>query len=251
MAYRDYDHRGWEDNRHQRSGYNSGNNRDREDRGWFDRAGDEVRSWFGDDDAERRRRMDERRDDMNERRRDRFDYDNGSDYRHNYGDREYNSERVARDLDRDRYGRQEYNRGGYAGEPYRDRGNYQGNQDRGYQGWGGGQGNQGWSNSRGEQGWNGGQRMSGGQEWRGGEHPNWNGGRSGSAYDRGGSDYNRGDYDSDRARYGNDRGSRDWSDRAGDEVRSWLGDDRAEQRRRMDDRRGDYNDNDRRDTGMW
>ncbi|MGF1549088.1 MAG: DUF2171 domain-containing protein [Sphingomonadaceae bacterium] len=32
-----------------------------EDRGFFDKAGDEVRSWFGDDEAERRREMDERR----------------------------------------------------------------------------------------------------------------------------------------------------------------------------------------------
>jgi hypothetical protein len=29
-----------------------------EDRGFFERAGDEVRSWFGDDEAERRREMD-------------------------------------------------------------------------------------------------------------------------------------------------------------------------------------------------
>jgi osmotically-inducible protein OsmY len=32
------------------------------DRGWWDRATDEVSSWFGDEDAERRRREDERRD---------------------------------------------------------------------------------------------------------------------------------------------------------------------------------------------
>ena len=32
-----------------------------EDRGWWDRASDEVASWFGDEDAERRRRMDEQR----------------------------------------------------------------------------------------------------------------------------------------------------------------------------------------------
>jgi osmotically-inducible protein OsmY len=32
----------------------------REDRGFTERAGDEVRSWFGDEEAERRRRMDER-----------------------------------------------------------------------------------------------------------------------------------------------------------------------------------------------
>ncbi|GAA0726978.1 DUF2171 domain-containing protein [Sphingomonas japonica] len=35
---------------------------DYDDRGFFDRAGDEVRSWFGDDDAERRREMDRRYD---------------------------------------------------------------------------------------------------------------------------------------------------------------------------------------------
>ena len=35
---------------------------DPEQRGFFDRAGDEVRSWFGDDDAERRRAEDMRRD---------------------------------------------------------------------------------------------------------------------------------------------------------------------------------------------
>jgi len=33
---------------------------DDQDRGFFERAGDEVRSWFGDEDAERRRRADER-----------------------------------------------------------------------------------------------------------------------------------------------------------------------------------------------
>jgi len=35
---------------------------DRNDRGWWDKTKDEVASWFGDDDAERRRRMDERRE---------------------------------------------------------------------------------------------------------------------------------------------------------------------------------------------
>ena len=34
--------------------------RDRDDRGFFDRAGDEIRSWFGDDEAQRRRMRDER-----------------------------------------------------------------------------------------------------------------------------------------------------------------------------------------------
>ncbi len=36
--------------------------RDRGDRGVMDRAGDEVRSWFGDDEAARRRRIDEQRE---------------------------------------------------------------------------------------------------------------------------------------------------------------------------------------------
>ena len=36
--------------------------RDREDRGFFERAGDEIASWFGDDDAENRRRQDHVRD---------------------------------------------------------------------------------------------------------------------------------------------------------------------------------------------
>lgn len=40
-----------------------------EDRGFFDRAGDEVRSWFGDDEAERRRRWDERLRERDEDRR--------------------------------------------------------------------------------------------------------------------------------------------------------------------------------------
>jgi osmotically-inducible protein OsmY len=45
--------------------YGRGNYRQRDhvdDRGYVDRASDEVRSWFGDDDAERRRHMDEQRD---------------------------------------------------------------------------------------------------------------------------------------------------------------------------------------------
>lgn len=45
----------WDDDRNQR--FSS----ERDDRGFFERAGDEISSWFGDDDAERRREMDERR----------------------------------------------------------------------------------------------------------------------------------------------------------------------------------------------
>jgi len=38
-----------------------------------------------------------------------------------------------------------------------------------------------------------------------------------------------------------DRGSRDWSDKAADEVRSWVGDDQAERRRDMDEMRENRN----------
>ncbi len=44
------------DRDYRRSGYG------RDDRGWWDKTKDEVSSWFGDDDAQRRRRMDEMRD---------------------------------------------------------------------------------------------------------------------------------------------------------------------------------------------
>ncbi len=45
-----------------RSNYGSDRDRyrDDDDRGFFDRAGDEVRSWFGDEDAQRRRERDDR-----------------------------------------------------------------------------------------------------------------------------------------------------------------------------------------------
>ena len=53
---------------------------DYQDRGFFARAGDEVRSWFGDDEAERRREMDNRYDEREYNQRDRHDRD--SDYHH-------------------------------------------------------------------------------------------------------------------------------------------------------------------------
>lgn len=47
-------------------GYEDDNYYEARDRNWWDKTRDEVSSWFGDDDAERRRRMDEIRD-MNHR----------------------------------------------------------------------------------------------------------------------------------------------------------------------------------------
>ena len=70
MAYDRFDSRsGWRESR-PRQGRESGEGRnwgrdwdrdeDERDRGFFDRAGDEIASWFGDEDAERRRREDMR-----------------------------------------------------------------------------------------------------------------------------------------------------------------------------------------------
>ena len=50
----------WSDDRSERG--LRGDHRGRDDRGFWDRASDEVASWFGDDDADRRRREDEMRD---------------------------------------------------------------------------------------------------------------------------------------------------------------------------------------------
>lgn len=49
----------WDDDRSQR--HASDRDRDREERGFFERAGDEISSWFGDDDRGRRSDQDERR----------------------------------------------------------------------------------------------------------------------------------------------------------------------------------------------
>jgi hypothetical protein len=66
MAYDRYEgRRGWPEPRSRFSGdYEDRRNFDRDDdreRGFFERAGDEVASWFGDEEAERRRREDMRR----------------------------------------------------------------------------------------------------------------------------------------------------------------------------------------------
>jgi osmotically-inducible protein OsmY len=55
----DYRRRSRADSR-SREDYFGRGSRDEEDRGFFERAGDEIRSWFGDDDAERRRDHDMR-----------------------------------------------------------------------------------------------------------------------------------------------------------------------------------------------
>jgi osmotically-inducible protein OsmY len=52
-----YYQRGYEGGYRER--YRGGYGRGGEERGFFERAGDEIKSWFGDDEAERRRRADE------------------------------------------------------------------------------------------------------------------------------------------------------------------------------------------------
>jgi hypothetical protein len=64
---------------------------ERDERGFFERAGDEIASWFGDDEAERRRRRDERLDERDDV------YGRQADRRRSYG--------RGRDDWRDRYDR--------------------------------------------------------------------------------------------------------------------------------------------------
>jgi osmotically-inducible protein OsmY len=54
-----YYQRGYEGERYPEPYYRGGYGRGGEERGFFERAGDEIKSWFGDEDAERRRRADE------------------------------------------------------------------------------------------------------------------------------------------------------------------------------------------------
>ncbi len=109
MAYDRYDSR-----RDSNPDYDRGD-RDH-DRGFFERAGDEIASWFGDDEAERRRREDERMDRDRGWNRD-YGWGQNRDYDRGYG-RDYDRDRSGyrassrnrwRDRDRDRAGYQPMN----------------------------------------------------------------------------------------------------------------------------------------------
>jgi osmotically-inducible protein OsmY len=193
-----------------------------EDRDWADRAGDEMRSWFGDDDAERRRRMEERND----------NYDRSSGY---YGE-----------------GGGRYGGGDYQGDygrngrqTYSDRGSPGGNRFGGY-GSSGGYGSGGYGGS------GGGSRYSGGYGGSYGSSGGYGSGRSYGTAGYGGTNvggrlYGEGygptragesgyrDYGS-RDRHGSEE--RGFLERAGDEIASWFGDEDAERRRRMDHHSG-------------
>jgi len=88
--------------------------RDSEDRGFFERAGDEIASWFGDDDAERRRRYDASAYDRGDFRRDR-DFDPRANVRSSNRDRDRDFRRSWRDDDdRGLFSASSYR--GYSGE---------------------------------------------------------------------------------------------------------------------------------------
>jgi hypothetical protein len=82
----------WRDERFENRGSWGSDRGNPNDRGFFERAGDEIASWFGDDDAERRRRDDRMRDEREYGRSGGF----GRDYDRGYG----------RDFDRDRSSRE-------------------------------------------------------------------------------------------------------------------------------------------------
>ena len=68
---------------------------DRDDRGFFERAGDEVASWFGDDDAERRRREDRMRESASSRVASSPDHEPDRSYDRGYGARVRSRPRAA------------------------------------------------------------------------------------------------------------------------------------------------------------
>ena len=93
-----------------------------EDRGYVDRATDEVRAWFGDDDAERRRHMDEQRDreryyqDRSRGERSRTDWNrsesNRDDWNREQRNRDWSRGQWARgERDRDDWNRPQYRTG--------------------------------------------------------------------------------------------------------------------------------------------
>jgi hypothetical protein len=141
MAYDRYDRderSRWSDDRSGRSGREDFRGQDqrgrRDERGFWDRAGDEVASWFGDDDAERRRRQDRMRDerergyggrDQRESSGGRGamgrDWDRDRDYDRGYGrdfqrdENAYGGSRSDRDFNEDR---RRFNRSGFSERDY-------------------------------------------------------------------------------------------------------------------------------------
>jgi len=119
----------------------SGTSGSQGDRGLFDRAGDEVRSWFGDEEAERRREMDARR----------YEQEHGQSGRYSGGGHEDQWRGGRPDQQGGQYARGQMRsnggQSGYGGPSY-ERGGYgqTGSGQGGGQGWQSGQAGQGsWS----------------------------------------------------------------------------------------------------------
>jgi hypothetical protein len=122
----------------------------RDDRGFFERASDEVSSWFGDEEAERRRREDRMRDQREE---------GGRGHQEERGNRDWNRERMSSSshsgsehgwfgTDNDRTSRSSHDRGWFGSDndrgssSNRDRSSFGRDEDRGFQdrGWERGEG---------------------------------------------------------------------------------------------------------------
>ncbi|MES2137302.1 MAG: DUF2171 domain-containing protein [Pseudomonadota bacterium] len=155
MAYDRYDTRDtprddrsrWSEDRYSGRGWRGDNRPEsrasREDRGFFERAGDEIASWFGDDDADRRRREGSRQERWESPDRD-VERERGSGYRPITGDygrseRYFSGSDYGRgepenfgryDRSQTPYGRDEYRRTSFAGS--RDFGR---DQDPHYRSW--------------------------------------------------------------------------------------------------------------------
>ncbi|MBM3604534.1 MAG: BON domain-containing protein [Alphaproteobacteria bacterium] len=238
--------RDWEDRDRFSRGY-----RGREDysrrggsRDWSDRAGDEVRSWFGDDDADRRRRMDDDRDyGMSDRRRYGGQDDDYGSRGGSYGGSGSRSGRGGYGDDYGRssdYGSRSGDYGGSSGGGYGGRsaggsgydpyGSGRGDFD---QGRGGGYGRGGYSET-----------IRSGMASRGMGMANYSSGTGGnyggSGYGErgtGGTGYGGQGYSGRDYREGSYRGGSDdrgFFERAGDEVASWFGNEDAQRRRERD-----------------
>jgi len=146
MAYDRYDTRDaprdersrWSNDPDRNSNWARGRGPDnRDDRGFFERAGDEVASWFGDEDAERRRREDRMREDREHGRGYAGSSERGQarDYDRGYG-RDYDRDRATSDRHREErdqnYDRGLFNRGGSSERDYNRnwRGEFSGGRER-------------------------------------------------------------------------------------------------------------------------
>jgi hypothetical protein len=202
----------------------------RDERGFFERAGDEVASWFGDEEAERRRREDERMSRASRREDDRYNYGGWG---------------REREIDRDRYAyrgaRGETELGRFEGEERQPRSSR--DYDRlGYAGYEHDFTPRGWGASGIDRGYA--PTYVGGTGYTGG----YSGFGYGAGSDRGygsggwGGAFTGSDYDFDRGR-GRDRDYQAWRQRQLDELDRDYDEYRAENRERFEREFGSWRQN--------